>query len=379
VEGKQLPKKDWQFFFENLGWKVFRPPETATLLFRSGIRYSELNDNQVEEFQNDLLLTLIQIENVFLHLATGFEQNCLVVFDRGTMDGSAYIDPKFWLQILTRNGFNSVDLRDNRYDQIVHMVTAADGAQEFYSNENNTTRYEGLQQAILTDRRTREAWIGHPYVDIIDNKNCKSFEDKILKLIQVVCDRAGVQYGDRLAPNSKKRKFLISTFDELKFPNFEEFYVIHRYLRMDEKDVQARIRKRGQNGKWSYTYTTRRKDLKGEKIETRMQISQREYTALCEHADPRRCRTFKRRRCFIHEQQYFQLDIYCKPLPEGFDKLIILETYTSNCNENIKLPNFLNVIKEITGAVEYSLHTLSLKRRDSIVSKNESDDETNFS
>lgn len=33
------------------------------------------------------------------------------------------------------NGWNSVELRDNRYNHIVHMVSAANGAEEFYSTE----------------------------------------------------------------------------------------------------------------------------------------------------------------------------------------------------------------------------------------------------
>lgn len=35
----------------------------------------------------------------------------------------------------TANGWNSVELRDNRYNQIVHMVSAANGAEDFYSTE----------------------------------------------------------------------------------------------------------------------------------------------------------------------------------------------------------------------------------------------------
>lgn len=33
------------------------------------------------------------------------------------------------------NGWNSVELRDNRYNQIVHMISAANGAVEFYTTE----------------------------------------------------------------------------------------------------------------------------------------------------------------------------------------------------------------------------------------------------
>ena len=38
-------------FFENLGWKVFRVPETATVLMSGGIAFGELNSEQVFDFQ----------------------------------------------------------------------------------------------------------------------------------------------------------------------------------------------------------------------------------------------------------------------------------------------------------------------------------------
>jgi hypothetical protein len=38
-------------FFENLGWKVYRVPETATVLMSGGIAFEELNDDQVFDFQ----------------------------------------------------------------------------------------------------------------------------------------------------------------------------------------------------------------------------------------------------------------------------------------------------------------------------------------
>lgn len=36
---------------------------------------------------------------------------------------------------MATNGWNTVELRDNRYNQIVHMVSAANGAEDFYSTE----------------------------------------------------------------------------------------------------------------------------------------------------------------------------------------------------------------------------------------------------
>jgi hypothetical protein len=36
---------------------------------------------------------------------------------------------------------NTIILRDRRYDAVIHLVTAADGAHEFY-NLDNPSRYE---------------------------------------------------------------------------------------------------------------------------------------------------------------------------------------------------------------------------------------------
>jgi len=40
-----------------------------------------------------------------------------------------------WERMMQTNGWNSVELRDNRYNQIIHMVSAANGAEDFYSTE----------------------------------------------------------------------------------------------------------------------------------------------------------------------------------------------------------------------------------------------------
>ena len=51
---------------------------------------------------------------------------------------------EIWQIILDQQGWNIINLRDRRYDAVVHLVTAADGAEDFYSSENNTARYEDV-------------------------------------------------------------------------------------------------------------------------------------------------------------------------------------------------------------------------------------------
>ena len=59
-------------------------------------------------------------------------------------------------------------------------------------------------------------------------------------IFQVVCDRANVHTGDRLAPNSRKRKWLVRSFDKTKFPQFQEFDVQHTYL-LDGSDPSLQV------------------------------------------------------------------------------------------------------------------------------------------
>ena len=61
-----------------------------------------------------------------------------------------------------------------------------------------------------------QAWVGHPYYDVIDNST--DFENKVRRVIAVVCKRIGRQLGtdieERLEVQSKKRKFLIKSLPD---------------------------------------------------------------------------------------------------------------------------------------------------------------------
>ncbi len=88
-----------------------------------------------------------------------------------------------WEKVLKANGWNTVDLRDNRYDQVVHLITSANGAEQFYNIFDNPCRTEGLELARQLDKATAEAWVGHPYIDVIDNST--DFDTKLRRMIYV--------------------------------------------------------------------------------------------------------------------------------------------------------------------------------------------------
>jgi hypothetical protein len=253
-------------------------------------------------------------------------------------------------------------MRDNRYNQIVHMVSAANGAEDFYSTEDHSCRSEGVDLARELDYKSAAAWIGHPYFDVIDNST--DFDAKVNRMIECVCQKLSIDTGDRLLRTSRKLKFLVSgPLSDIQFPSFQDFNVVHHYLQTSGQRVQTRLRKRGQNGHWSYIHTTRRPHVHGQSIEVKTQLTQRDYLNMLAQKDDAHFTIFKKRRCFLVNNQYFQLDIYQEPSHPRCRGLMLLETYTSLEGDYLKrsLPKFLNILKEVTGDPSYSMYNLSLK------------------
>lgn len=349
-------------FFENMGWKVFRVPETATVLLSGGIKFTDLSAQEAFKFQENLLKTMLQIENTFFALGDSCSRDCLIICDRGAMDASAFISKEKWEKMMISNGWNSVELRDNRYNQIIHMVSAANGAEDFYSTEDHACRSEGIGLARDLDYKAAAAWVGHPYFDVIDNST--DFETKICRMIDSVCQKLGIDTGDRLRTNSRKLKFLVGSLPpDSVFPPFQDFDVVHNYLQTNTPSMQARLRKRGQNGHWSYIHTIRKPKIRGQIVEVRTQLTHRDYINMLAQKDDSHFTIFKKRRCFLVNNQYFQLDIYKEPCHPRCKGLVLLETYTSADDSELHriLPQFLTIIKEVTGNPNFSMFNLSLR------------------
>ena len=64
--GKTTGQARLSTFFENLGWKVFRVPEAATVLLAGGVNFAELTENSAEKFQVRLIFPIIGIEQELL-------------------------------------------------------------------------------------------------------------------------------------------------------------------------------------------------------------------------------------------------------------------------------------------------------------------------
>lgn len=189
--------------FEKMGWDVFRSPEVATILIGGGVRYAELNEEQKRRFQVDVLEVMMRIEGIYNGMgkkAAEDGRNVIVIYDRGVVDGSVYLGKDEWKAVCKEAGVCEVELRDKRYDCVIHLVSAADGAVEHYGNSNNPARLEGAEAAWSLDRQTINAWAGHPCLEIIDNST--DFEGKKERVLQTIFKHIGV--GDTGQKDVKK-------------------------------------------------------------------------------------------------------------------------------------------------------------------------------
>jgi hypothetical protein len=92
--------------------------------------------------------------------------------------------------MLDEHGWTEAILRDQRYEAVLHLVTAAVGAEAFYITANNAARTETPAEARDLDARLVEAWVGHPHLTVVDNST--RFADKVRRVVEAACAVLGL-------------------------------------------------------------------------------------------------------------------------------------------------------------------------------------------
>jgi len=335
---------------QGLGFHVYRVPETATLLLGAGVSLKDASPSQLVGIQEGILRVMMALEDTCHAIARSTGRPALILCDRGTMDVSAYLSRDAWTALLDEQNWTTVGLRDKRYEAVIHLVTAADGAESFYTTENNAVRSETPAQARVLDQRVRDSWVGHPHLRVIDNST--DFAGKVQRVVAAVSHVAGVPQ-----PQEIERKFLVrSGRAGQEVPvHYEEFDIEQIYL-VGQEGCEARVRRRGQQGSSTYTHTIKRPVVAGQRVKLEHQITGREYIAFLAQADPARRPLKKRRRVFLWANQYFEWDLFLDPRPG----LELLEMDVDTLSGPVELPPFLDVEKEVTHDPQYSNHAIAL-------------------
>uniref|UniRef100_A0A7S2Y211 NadR/Ttd14 AAA domain-containing protein n=1 Tax=Fibrocapsa japonica TaxID=94617 RepID=A0A7S2Y211_9STRA len=246
--GKTTALTQLSDYLGECGFHVFMVPEAATMLFSNGVSFDDLATPEGRyAMQKSVMLLQATLEDSFERVAQtrmqeeadgrsqgssssskgGKKKGAVLLCDRGLMDGAAYIEPQLWQRLLKELCLETVGIREGRYTAVMHLITAAIGAEAHYTLANNASRSETLAQARQMDAKSQAVWLGHPHHYIYDNST--DFQGKMRRLVA----RAAQLVGMPQPANTTPRKFLLAEVpDPSTFPvDVEEFEVEKVYLR----------------------------------------------------------------------------------------------------------------------------------------------------
>ena len=336
--------------FSERGYDVLFVPETATELITGGVAPWTCKTNS--DYQHCHMRFQLDKEKVFEQAAKVMKKDkVLIVCDRAALDNKVYMDEATFESVCRFVGASEVELRD-QYDAVFHLVTAAKGAEEFYTNANNAARIETVEEAAAMDDKFIAAWTGHPHLRVIDNST--DFTDKMRRLIAEISSFLGEP-----APFEIERKYLIE-YPDLEWlqsiPSCEKVDIIQIYLKVDENE-EIRVRQRGSDGHYIYYLTRKIRINEHKHLKTERRISENEYLNLIMNADASLGRIRKERYCLAYKNQYFQIDVY----PFWKDKALAeIEMY--DVSDEVFFPEQIKVIKEVTDDPEYKNASLAKHR-----------------
>ena len=340
------------------GFMVFVVPETATLITSTGIDRRKMDRaKQVVMFEETILDMQLAFEETYKKSVTGIfpDRRKVILLDRGIMDIKAFIPHEDFRTMLRKRGLSEVNVRD-RYNGVIHLVTAAEGAEEYYTGANNAARIETPEEARSIDKKTIESWLGHPHFKIIDNRT--DFEGKIKRTFETISEMLGIH-----VPLDKKEKYLVRSVEYEKLPTHQVIHMEEVYLRSRKRDEEVYIRKRGQQGSYLY-FLARKRATKhaGTFVEEEELIVEQEYLTLKNLIDPRTDVVEKERICFLWNSQYFELDRY----GGRWEGLVILKVEYDEAaggSDANRIPAFVEVWEKITGNSRYTTRNLAIKPR----------------
>lgn len=336
---------------ERTGVKVFCVPEAATLLVTGGLKWTP---ETALENQLALLKTQIALEDAFFAIAKATKQPALVVCDRGVMDGRAYCSPEEYDEILRRAGYKLEQLRDQRYDVVLHLVTAAIGAASHY-NMDNPARFESVEGAVNADLHLRNMYLGHPHVCLVDNSG-GTFQAKMDKAIDIVYETIG-----HTRPKHRSRRFLVSkppNIQSIPVPTAAVDIVITVLSGSDPHNVKLLLRRSHGNEDSSYLYYNPCRAEDNSRTELRHMLSPREYATLMGQRDPNHDDIVKRGVSFTYEGHFYELSVFQTPAWVQGQGLL----YVSCDEDDPKLPPWITVDRDTSEDAAFSSYALSLKR-----------------
>lgn len=321
---------------KQLGYNVIVSPEMATITINSGILPAGENAIDDITFQQIILMRQLIFEKTCAMAAECMGDKTIILCDRGTLDGYAYVDKDKWEYILESQNQNKLAMLSN-YDAVIYL----EGKEDFFTTENNKARYEkSADEAKMKGEKVLQSYLSHDNLIIVQAK--EHFEDKQQNVIDAIHNILG-----NPIPLRQQRKFLVEGVDVEKLSTIANKVVITQNYLQESDGYEYRLREMKSDKGVTYHYAIQNKKEDGmREIIKSATIDKEEYSRLLPKEEGEFSTCVKTRYSFVYNKQYFRLDIFP-------DNMMILEVNVTKENPEISLPEFVNVVEEVTNKEEY--------------------------
>ena len=326
--------------FREMGYQVILVNETATELIQDGIR--PFGDSKLDliDFQRLVLDAQLKKEEVRERAALmSLNENIIILYDRGILDNRAYLTDEEFKKIANEENIKEADIIP-RYDLVLHLVTAADGAVEHYTLSNNKARTESVEEAIRVDQKTIDSWTSHPNFRVIGNTT--GFNEKINRAINYIRE----EVGEKEVSHEEKYLVDINGIDIASINTHLVRQEIEEFVTRYEYGENEMYRKTTIDNASYYTCTVMKNANNPSSRSTKYRvITEEEYFDKLKNSNFEPLQ--KVRYNFIYEKDRYRLDIYNQP-----NGLVILEKDITEESNNY-LPKFITPKKNITDDIDY--------------------------
>ena len=318
--------------FRELGYTVFVVNEAATELINDGIKpFGNENDRQeLINFQRIVLEEQLAKEKTRDMAAKGCKNDkVIILYDRGILDNRAYLKDEEFKMLIDEKKITEAEIL-SRYDLVIHLVTAADGKEEYY--ERSIVRTETIEEARQKDRRTMESWSNHPNLKIIGNDTL--FDEKIKKAVNSIREFI----GENEVIEQEKYKIEIPGIDYSILANFLSVHLlkeeIQQFVKSYNNNEDELYRKSTIDGSSYYTCTKMKYNDNGPRTTMIKNITEEDYQNNLRAVQGKEIT--KTRYNFIYNGERYRMDFYHDPA-----NLVTLERDITSVNKK-ELPPFIN-------------------------------------
>ena len=152
-----------------------------------------------------------------------------------------------------------------------------------------------------------------------------------------------------------ERKYLIEYPDLNILESYPKSDIAQTYLKTND-GMTSRVRKRTSEGVTKYIFTEKKRITDVKCIENERELSAVEYEELLKLADTERRTVIKTRYCVPYNGRVVEVDIY----PFWSDRAIA-EVEMESENEEVCLPDFIKVIRDVTAEKAYKNASIAKK------------------